>query len=143
MEHQILDAEVTIAKKRKPASVWLTGLLCGTVAAIILCLSFYGVLPFVIPFLLPMILFGSIAQIYIAAFGSREGHLSSIWSVAMIVNVITAFGEIIFYVMFDIEADFMAIFIMLFGFSFINFVTALIFWLFQGKLPYFRNQVAE
>jgi hypothetical protein len=145
MEQQILDAEEPIIKKRPPVSTWKTGLLMGVVAVAFFVIGNSGIVNFRFPSILPMLLFGWIAQVGIAALGKRKDHFMRIW--------ISAFPAVIFVMVVDGLLVWLVLDKTLTPYEYgkvigegislcVGFmITAIVFWLFPGKLSYFRSRI--
>lgn len=140
---ELLDADFP-RKKRKPASIWKTGVFWGGFGAVVILLSKLGLFsPIIVPYMLPLLLFGWIAQIYIALFGSRKEHFARIWTVSLIVYVPILAVEFASNWQMDNAFQFFEFIGYLIGQSVFGAVFAAIFWVLPGKISYFRHQIDE
>ncbi len=144
MDSFILDAEI-VERKWKPVSVRTVGLVCGGTSAAILLIAYLASLPFIVPYQLPLVLLGCLAQLIVAIKGSRKEHFSRIWTAGMLVILLTVPMEALLQ---SIDSDtrayvFFEMIGMVFANSVLSTITAAIFFFFPGRVSYFKNKVAH
>jgi hypothetical protein len=139
MEGQILDADIEPRNKRKPISVWITGLAFGTVSAIVAYVFSLNPFPIQIPFFFPIILACLGAQYNIAAFGSRIKHFARIWASGAIVilcNVVALSATTFTAVVMSLFALKVVVVMLI-----IIMIPSFVFWIIPGKLPSYKNKI--
>ncbi|CAN5262866.1 hypothetical protein BH09BAC1_BH09BAC1_12760 [soil metagenome] len=147
MSEQKLDADAHINKKRKPASMLKVGILFGVLAGITIFITGRQVFDSNFPMEYMAIIFGAIAQFYIAAFGSRKHHLVKIWAVGGMVPIVGIAVDIITRAIigaYNYSHQLSLLLLVYFGLaSLVFFVLSFLFWFFLGQSSYFRNLIAE
>lgn len=145
MNDQLLDADYE-PKTMKPWKVWKVGFGFGIVSALLGLVFSLNPFPVMVPFLVPMILFCLFAQVATAAFGNRHEHFARIWTSGTIVilcNVLLFTLVALIKTGFSLPADFSPLLGLTFGVPLLSTITAFLFWIFPGKLGYFKNKIEQ